>query len=177
MKTDSKKNKNDIGMSSQDIQANLGLAVTPRQFRRYIDAGLIPKSWIEKNANGHFLFYPPKNTKWEAMRQRIEQWVGLRYKRGWKKRPKKQGKWINPSDKSTAIVTIEGLSQGFQLWVRKMFPEIIHWDRMRMTELYKLLFEAGCLFMWVEKQADTHGRLSKHRQAMLASLDEIKQQF
>jgi hypothetical protein len=36
---------------------------------------------------------------------------------------------INPNDKSKAIVTIESVRMGFDLWYRKMDPEIDNWDR------------------------------------------------
>lgn len=46
---------------------------------------------------------------------------------------------LNPSDKTTAIVTIEGLSQKFQLWERKMHDDIEAWDRDRLQRALDLL--------------------------------------
>ena len=41
---------------------------------------------------------------------------------------------LNPADKSKAIVTIEGISQQFALWHRKMASEIQQWDRPRLEK-------------------------------------------
>jgi hypothetical protein len=46
---------------------------------------------------------------------------------------------LNPPDKSTAIVTIEGISMSFALWSRKMGPEIEQWDRDKLTRALDLL--------------------------------------
>ena len=46
---------------------------------------------------------------------------------------------LNPSDKTTAIVTIEGLSQKFTLWERKMHDDIGSWDRDRLQRALDLL--------------------------------------
>lgn len=46
---------------------------------------------------------------------------------------------LNPGDKSKAIVTIEGISQSFSLWSRKMGAEIETWDRDRLTRALELL--------------------------------------
>lgn len=46
---------------------------------------------------------------------------------------------LNPTDKTTAIVTIEGLSQKFQLWERKMSDDIGKWDRDRLARALELL--------------------------------------
>lgn len=46
---------------------------------------------------------------------------------------------LNPTDKTTAIVTIEGLSQKFQLWERKMSDDIGKWDRDRLERALELL--------------------------------------
>jgi hypothetical protein len=46
---------------------------------------------------------------------------------------------LNPADKTTAIVTIEGLSQKFQLWERKMSDDIGKWDRDRLERALELL--------------------------------------
>jgi hypothetical protein len=46
---------------------------------------------------------------------------------------------LNPADKTTAIVTIEGLSQKFTLWERKMHDDISKWDRDRLTRALELL--------------------------------------
>lgn len=51
---------------------------------------------------------------------------------------------LNPPDKSRGIVTIEGLSQKFELWSRKMEDEITTWDTDRLNRALELLtpFEA-----------------------------------
>ena len=46
---------------------------------------------------------------------------------------------LNPTDKTTAIVTIEGLSQKFTLWERKMHDDITKWDKDRLTRALELL--------------------------------------
>lgn len=46
---------------------------------------------------------------------------------------------LNPSDKSRAIVTIEGLCSSFMLWQRKMAPEIEGWDRPRLEKALELV--------------------------------------
>lgn len=46
---------------------------------------------------------------------------------------------LNPEDKSGAIVTIEGISQSFQMWNRKMAPQIESWDQGKLTKALALL--------------------------------------
>lgn len=46
---------------------------------------------------------------------------------------------LNPADKSTAIVTIEGIRQKFDLWERKMRDEIPTWDEARLRKALDLL--------------------------------------
>jgi len=46
---------------------------------------------------------------------------------------------LNPADKTKAIVTIEGLSQSFILWQRKMNDEIQQWDKDRLNRALELL--------------------------------------
>ena len=46
---------------------------------------------------------------------------------------------INPSDKSKGIITIEGITQQFALWSRKMGPEIITWDVIKLKRALELL--------------------------------------
>lgn len=46
---------------------------------------------------------------------------------------------LNPSDKSKAIVTIEGIAQQFVLWHRKMDKEINSWDRPRIEKALALI--------------------------------------
>lgn len=46
---------------------------------------------------------------------------------------------LNPGDKSSAIVTIEGIAQQFVLWHRKMDDEISGWDRPRIEKALGLL--------------------------------------
>jgi len=46
---------------------------------------------------------------------------------------------LNPDDKTKAIVTIEGLSQKFSVWERKMHDDITKWDKARLTRALELL--------------------------------------
>jgi hypothetical protein len=46
---------------------------------------------------------------------------------------------LNPDDKTKAIVTIEGLSQKFEMWERKMHDEIDAWDKPRLERALELL--------------------------------------
>lgn len=46
---------------------------------------------------------------------------------------------LNPQDKSRAIVTIEGISQKFILWQRKMDEEVTTWDSARLNAALNLL--------------------------------------
>jgi hypothetical protein len=46
---------------------------------------------------------------------------------------------LNPDDKTKAIVTIEGLSQKFTVWERKMSDDIGKWDKARLERALELL--------------------------------------
>lgn len=46
---------------------------------------------------------------------------------------------LNPKDKSTAIVTIQGIRQSFDLWHRKMAPQIPDWSRDQRKMAVELL--------------------------------------
>lgn len=46
---------------------------------------------------------------------------------------------LNPDDKSKAIVTIEGISQSFSLWSRKMSDQIEKWDKVRLEKALELI--------------------------------------
>jgi len=46
---------------------------------------------------------------------------------------------INPADKSKGIVTIEGITQQFALWSRKMAPQIATWDVVKLKRALELL--------------------------------------
>lgn len=46
---------------------------------------------------------------------------------------------LNPADKTKAIVTIEGISQKFLLWQRKMDEEVTTWDSDRLNAALSLL--------------------------------------
>jgi hypothetical protein len=46
---------------------------------------------------------------------------------------------INPADKSKGIVTIEGITQQFALWSRKMGPQIATWDVGKLKRALELL--------------------------------------
>jgi hypothetical protein len=45
----------------------------------------------------------------------------------------------NPQDKSRGIVTIEGIAQSFDLWHRKVAPEIAGWGRDKLERALELL--------------------------------------
>jgi len=87
-------------MSLSDFQNKLGTPVSPRQFRRYVSAEVIPSAWIKKNAQGHFVITPPPTEKvWFELREKIESWREKRFQRGWEKRePARVGN--SPSDVS-----------------------------------------------------------------------------
>lgn len=53
--------------------------------------------------------------------------------------PPKETPKLNPADKSSAIVTIEGISQQFTLWHRKMDAEIAGWDKAKVEKALGLL--------------------------------------
>jgi hypothetical protein len=53
--------------------------------------------------------------------------------------PPKETPKLNPADKSSAIVTIEGISQQFTLWHRKMDAEIAGWDKPKIEKALGLL--------------------------------------
>lgn len=46
---------------------------------------------------------------------------------------------LNPDDKSSAIITIEGIAQNFMMWHRKMDAEIDTWDRPRIEKALALI--------------------------------------
>jgi hypothetical protein len=46
---------------------------------------------------------------------------------------------LNPADKSKAIITIEGISQSFSMWSRKMRDEIETWEKARLQKALELL--------------------------------------
>jgi hypothetical protein len=46
---------------------------------------------------------------------------------------------LNPQDKSRGIVTIEGIAQSFDLWHRKVAPEIAGWGRDKLERALELL--------------------------------------
>jgi hypothetical protein len=46
---------------------------------------------------------------------------------------------INAKDKSKAIVTIEGITQSFKLWQRKIKDDIDNWDKDRLGRALSLL--------------------------------------
>jgi hypothetical protein len=151
MESETNTKRKGVGMSCRDLQATIGISGSSRQFRRYVKAGLIPSKWVKKNANGHFTFHPPANTKWGALRQRIEQWRSLRFQRGWKVRPRANGK-INPKGKARAIVTIQGISMKLSLWCRKMWPEIQEMDEASLLKIHELLEDAAFISSWIEEK-------------------------
>jgi hypothetical protein len=46
---------------------------------------------------------------------------------------------LNPNDKTSAIITIEGIVQSFLMWHRKMDKEIDTWDAGRLQKALSLL--------------------------------------
>ena len=46
---------------------------------------------------------------------------------------------INPGDKSARIVTIEGISQSFSMWSRKVDADLPTWDKDQLTRALALV--------------------------------------
>ena len=46
---------------------------------------------------------------------------------------------LNPPDKTRAIITIEGISESFAQWERKMRDEVTTWDRDKLERALALL--------------------------------------
>ena len=165
MKTEEKAKIKMDGMSCKELQATIGICVSARQFRRYVEAGLIPAKWVKKNAHGHFTFRPPANTKWNGLRARIAQWRRLRFQRGWKVRPRANGN-INPKGKARAIVTIQGISMKLSLWCRKMWPEIQEMDEASLLEIHELLEDAAFISSWIEEKYGGLAEVLNRKQKM-----------
>tara|TARA_R110000868_G_scaffold383653_2_gene650910 strand:+ start:2357 stop:2995 length:639 start_codon:yes stop_codon:yes gene_type:complete len=53
--------------------------------------------------------------------------------------PTKKTKGLNPGDKSIGVVTIQGISQSFNLWHRKMKNEIETWEKAKLDQAINLL--------------------------------------
>jgi hypothetical protein len=136
MKTESEPLQKKSGMSARELQSRLFLDVTDRQFRRYVAAGVIPSAWVQKNANGHFTFHPPANTKWGHLRQSVQEWRGSRYRRGWERRPR-----VKKTRKQTGILTLEAIHVDFLRWKSRAdatgFPN--DWTPQQFATIYELL--------------------------------------
>lgn len=63
--------------------------------------------------------------------------VQMEFTLGIETKEKDQGS--NAPDKSKAIVTIEGITQSFKLWQRKVGDEIETWDRDRLNRALTLM--------------------------------------
>ena len=56
-----------------------------------------------------------------------------------KEEPNKEGEGVNASDKSTAIITIEGVAQQFIMWERKMNGKIPDWSAETLKRAIDIL--------------------------------------
>jgi len=63
--------------------------------------------------------------------------VQMEFQLGIETKDKDQGS--NAQDKSKAIVTIEGITQSFKLWQRKIADDIDNWDKDRLVRALTLL--------------------------------------
>ena len=63
--------------------------------------------------------------------------VQMEFTLGIETKEKDQGS--NAPDKSKAIVTIEGITQSFKLWQRKIADDIDNWDKDRLVRALTLL--------------------------------------
>jgi hypothetical protein len=70
--------------------------------------------------------------------------------------PTKKTKGLNPSDKSQGIVSIEGITQSFKLWHRKIKDEIETWEEARLDRAIELL----------EPMAATYAKLKAKRNSL-----------
>lgn len=61
---------------------------------------------------------------------------------------------LNPDDKSRALVTIEGISQSFSLWKRKMSAEIPYWTRDQKERALDLLEPLAQQYIDIKKSLD-----------------------
>lgn len=134
------------GMSLSEANSHLQMDVTQRQFRRYVEAGVIDSKSVGKNSRGWWvLINPPTNpAEWNQLADKIQKWREERFKRGWKKRPRKQSRaksCLNAKDRSVGLVTIEGVHMEFNLWLRKVtedgFP--FSWNESRLKKVESLL--------------------------------------
>jgi hypothetical protein len=101
--------------------------ITRRQAQRILDRGT-PDLGARRTPGGHWEIpdTPP-----------VRAWA--RHHRKWKRGGGAKMSLINPSDKSTAIVTIEGISQSFLLWRRKMASAIPSWGIKKIERAIELL--------------------------------------
>jgi len=63
--------------------------------------------------------------------------VQMEFTLGIETKEKDQGS--NAPDKSKAIVTIEGITQSFKLWQRKIADDFDRWDKDRLTRALTML--------------------------------------
>jgi hypothetical protein len=156
----------DSGMSLKEARRHLGIDVTERQFRRYVNEGVMPAAKLAKDSRGWWVFVsPPKTEKgWQQLAARIQKWRESRYERGWSHRPKKkfsrQNK-LNANDRSVGLVTIESIHMDFLLWHRKVredagFPA--QWDSRRLAMVKELLAP----MVAVDKEISHQGKSSSH---------------
>jgi hypothetical protein len=113
-----------------------------RQIQRLLDKG-VPGLGATKSEGGHWIIPDtPAVRKWAKNHRR------------WKRPTVKPG--LNPADKSRGIVTIEGITQQFVIWHRKMSAVIETWDENRLDSAIQLL----------EPQAQVYAELVAKRQAL-----------
>lgn len=126
--------------------------------------GATKDEWCES----HLKFIPRKRgfTKWRRASQRYasdrwgvdyvaEQEIEMELAMGIPLPPPPKPR-LNPRDKSRAILTIEGISQSFAFWHRKMVAEIDTWGESQLDKAIQLL----------EPQARVHAELVARRDAL-----------
>jgi hypothetical protein len=86
--------KTDCGMSLSEAHKRLGLDISLRQFRRYVEMGVIPSKKVGKTERGWLVLTDPPTTDlgWTRLDRQIQKWRAGRYERGWGKRPRKVAK-------------------------------------------------------------------------------------
>lgn len=116
--------------------------ITRRQAQRILDRGT-PNLGARRTPGGH----------WEIPDSgAVRKWA--RNHRRWARND--GGKAINPPGKGGAIVTIQGINQGFQLWKRNVGPAIGRWNKDQLDAAISLL----------APQAELHTELCRRRESL-----------
>lgn len=108
--------------------------ITRRQVQRLLDGGDVPELDAVRTPGGHWRIPDsPAAKKWA---KGFKKWKG----RGNAKTSGLNAKWTQGApDKSHAIVSIEGLARGFDLWHRRMQRRIELWDTDKIDKVIALL--------------------------------------